>query len=70
MARHLTGSSTAYAHGDALARLLLLPALAAVGTDAATRLLLAAVEGPDPAEREHAAWALASVPPCPRPRRR
>ena len=59
------GLVDAYAHGDALARLLVLPALAAVGTDAATRLLLAAVGGPDPAEREHAAWALANVPPVP-----
>lgn len=55
----------AYAEGDALGRLLLLPALAAAGTEEAAQLLLAALDGPDPAEREHAAWALAGVPPLP-----
>ena len=59
------GLVAAYGQADALARLLLLPVLAATGSDEATRLLCAAVEGPDPAEREHAAWALAGVPPVP-----
>ena len=59
------GLGAEYAHADALARLLLLPVLAATGSDEATQLLVAAIEGPDPAEREHAAWALAGVPPVP-----
>jgi glycosyltransferase involved in cell wall biosynthesis len=60
------GLAHAYARADGLARLLLLPVLAAAtGSHEATRLLLAAIEGPDPAEREHAAWALAGVPPVP-----
>jgi glycosyltransferase involved in cell wall biosynthesis len=59
------GLAEAYADGDPLARLLLMPALAASRGHEAASLLRAALEEGDAAEREHAAWALASVPRVP-----
>ena len=47
-----------FADGDPLARLLLLSALARTGHPDADAVLCSALEGPDRAEREHAAWAL------------
>ena len=47
-----------FADGDPLARLLLLGALAQTGHPEADAVLCSALEGPDRAEREHAAWAL------------
>ena len=47
-----------FAAADPLARLLLLSPLARTGHPEADHVLCSALVGPDPAEREHAAWAL------------
>ena len=54
-----------YDAGDPLARLLLLPALAATGEPRATARVVGALAGGDRGEQAHAAWALADVPPVP-----
>ena len=52
------GLLEAFAAADPLARLLLFGALARTAHPDADAVLCAALEGADPAEREHAAWAL------------
>ena len=55
----------AFESGDQLARALLLSTIALVLDPATDALLLDALEGSEPAEREHAAWALADRPAMP-----
>jgi len=55
----------AFQRGDDLTRLLLMPAIALLPGPRADALLLGALEGAHPAEREHAAWALADREPLP-----
>ena len=59
----------AFRVGDALARVLLLPSLAASGQLDALGAVLAALAGGTDGEREHAAWALAGVASPPGARR-